>query len=118
LFSFWSKEHCTNSIISISLIVDDYIKDKKIDEIRIKLNDNPLSIYQELSKKAGKSHTNNWTKGLCTFSVLLNKLSSEYPEIKPLITTWLNLAKNHSNTKINNEIKTFYTQLTKNPLGE
>jgi len=118
LFSFWSKEYCTNSIISISLIVDDYIKDKKIDEIRIKLNDNPLSIYQELSKKAGKSHTNNWTKGLCTFSVLLNKLSSEYPEIKPLITTWLNLAKNHSNTKINNEIKTFYTQLTKNPLGE
>ncbi|MFX0163600.1 MAG: ATP-binding protein [Candidatus Hodarchaeota archaeon] len=118
LFSFWTKEHCYNSIISILPIVDDYIKDKNNEELRLKLNDNPLFIYQELSKKAGNSHTINWTKGLCAFSVLLNKLSSEYPEINPLIPSWLNTAKNYSNTKINDEIKTFYAQLTKDRRGE
>jgi len=116
LFSFWTKEHCFNSIISILPIVDDYIKDKNIEELRLKLNDNTLSIYQELSKKAGNSRTINWTKGLCAFSVLLSKLSGEYPAINPLIPSWLKTAKNHSNSKINDEIKSFYTQLIKNRL--
>ena len=118
LFSFWTKENCFNSIISILPIVDDYIKDKNIEELRLKLNDNPLFIYQELSKKAGNSHTINWTKGLCAFSVFLSKLSSKCPEINPLILSWLNAAQNYSNSKINNEIKTFYTQLTKNHPGK
>ena len=67
LFSFWTKEHCSNSIISILPIVDDYIKDKNIDELRLKLNDNPLFIYQELSKKAGNPTQSTGLKAFARF---------------------------------------------------